>query len=246
MEENLPPFLKQQGDSILFNGDGEFYFYIPEILFTRELARFNGEYISLLGIMSYAMKLPNGKMSELKNFNYPTRFLTKPYKTEKLTGVKLTKETDEDDYRVLCYKKGDAIIVDINVPKDIENCEDFLNMFIITGRIPSTIPYDQLQNYIVDNYLYNGYKYKISLQMFGIIISEICRSKNDISVPFRLSKETNMKNYKAVSIKTIPKLISSYSAFTSENINEAIVYASMNSKKVQIPLERIVTGEDVR
>lgn len=245
-EEKLPSFLKRKGDSILFNGEGEFYFYIPEIFFEQELTFYSGDFISTLGVMTYAMKLSNGKMTELRNFNYPTRFLTKPYKIEKLKEVKLIKETDPDDYRVLYYKKGDPIIVDVNVPEDIENCEDFLKMFIINGRFPSTIPYDKLQDYIVDNYLYNGNKYRISLQMFGIVLSELCRSRKDISVPFRLSKDNNMKDYKCVSIKTIPKLISSYSAFTSENINEAIVYASLNDKKVQIPLERIVTGEDVR
>ena len=50
--------------------------------FERNIAYYNGEYISTLGVMSYAMK-ENGKMSALKQFNYPTRILTKPFKVEK-------------------------------------------------------------------------------------------------------------------------------------------------------------------
>lgn len=246
MNEKLPPFLKRKGDSILFNDDGEFYFYIPESYFDQQVAFYNGEYISTLGFMSYAIKLKSGKMSGLKNFNYPTRFITKPYKVDKLKNVKLIKESEPSDYRILCYKKDDPIIVDVKVPKVIENVEEFVQMFLVNGKIPTTIPYDELQNAIVNNYLYNGNKYKTSLQLFGVILSELCRSKKDINVPFRLSKDNDMHDYRPVSVKKIPKLISAYAAFTSENINEAIVYASLNDNKVQIPLERVLTGEDVR
>lgn len=244
MNEQLPPFLRRKGDSILYNGNGNLYFYIPEKYFERNIAYYNGEYISTLGVMSYAMK-ENGKMSTLKQFNYPTRILTKPFKVEKMKFIKLIKESEPLDYRVLCYKKDDAILVETKVPQSVDNTEDMISLFIINGFIPNTIPYDQIQNYIVDNCTYNGAKYKISLQLFGIIISELCRSKKDINVPFRLSKDNDMNNYKSISIKVIPRLISAYSAITSENINEALIYASLNDNKVQSPLERIVTGEDV-
>lgn len=244
MNEKLPPFLKRKGDSILYNDDGNFYFYIPEKYFETKIAQYNGEYISTLGIMSYAMK-KNGKMSNLRQFNYPTRFITKPYKVEKMKSIKLISKSEPMDYRVLCYKKDDPIIVDIHVPKNMDNAEDLISLFIINGFIPNTIPYNKIQNYLIDNCSYNGSKYKISLQLFGVIISEICRSKHDINIPFRLSKDNDMNNYKSISVKIIPRLISAYSAITSENINEALVYASLNNKKVQNPLERIVTGEDV-
>ena len=244
MNETLPSFLKQSGDSILFKSDGELYFYIPEKYFDLKVAEYQGDCISLLGIFSYALK-ENNKMSTLRQFNYPTRFVTKPYKVEKLKSVKLIKESKPEDYRVLCYKKDDVVIVDIHVPVDMDNAEDLINLFIIGGHISNTIPYDKIQNYFIDNISYNDNDYGISLQLFGIVIGELCRSTKDISKPFRLTGSTNMHDYKSISIIDIARLVSPYSAISSNNFNQALVYASVNKNKITSPLERVLTGEDV-
>ena len=244
MNETLPSFLKQSGDSILFKSDGELYFYIPEKYFDLKVAEYQGDCISLLGIFSYALK-ENNKMSTLRQFNYPTRFVTKPYKVEKLKSVKLIKESKPEDYRVLCYKKDDVVIVDIHVPVDMDNAEDLINLFIIGGHISNTIPYDKIQNYFIDNISYNDNDYDISLQLFGIVIGELCRSTKDISKPFRLTGSTNMHDYKSISIIDIARLVSPYSAISSNNFNQALVYASVNKNKITSPLERVLTGEDV-
>ena len=244
MNETLPSFLKQSGDSILFKSDGELYFYIPEKYFDLKVAEYQGDCISLLGIFSYALK-ENNKMSSLRQFNYPTRFVTKPYKVEKLKSVKLIKESKQEDYRVLCYKKDDVVIVDINVPVDMDNAEDLINLFIIGGHISNTIPYDKIQNYFIDNISYNDNDYGISLQLFGIVIGELCRSTKDVSKPFRLTGSTNMHDYKSISIIDIARLVSPYSAISSNNFNQALVYASVNKNKITSPLERVLTGEDV-
>ena len=245
MNDKLPPFLKRHNDSILYNGDGEFYFYIPEKMFDLNIAKYEGEIISTLGIMSYAMKDAKGKMSTLRQFNYPTRFSTKPYKIEKLKGIKLIKQSKPGDYRVLYYKKNDPIIVNVYLEENIDNAEDLIRLFIMAGSIDNTIPYDTIQNYFVDNLKYNGGSYGITLQLFGVILSELCRSTKDESKPFRLAKTDDMHDYQAISIMAIPRLVSAYSAIASNNFNQAMVYASLNKKQVEIPLERVLTGEDV-
>jgi len=245
MNDKLPPFLKRYNDSILYNGEGEFYFYIPEKMFDLKIARYEGEIISTLGIMPYAMKDAKGKMSTLRQFNYPTRFLTRPYKVEKLKEVRIIKQSKPGDYRVLCYKKGDPIILSIYLEENISNAEDLIRLFIMSGTIDNTIPYDTIQNYFIDNFKYNGGSYGITLQLFGIIISELCRSAKDESKPFRLSGSNDMHNYRSIPITSIPRLISAYSAIASNNFNQAMVYASLNKNKVEIPLERVLTGENV-
>ena len=245
MDQKIPTFLKRVGDSIVFNQDGEFQFYIPEIFFDRGLAAYAGEFINVMGIMNYCLVSKTGTRGSLKQFNYPTRFLTNPYKVDKIKGIKLTKESEKQDYRILRYKKGNPVIVNIFVPEDIENTEQFLKLFAITGAIPNTIGYDELQNYFIDNISYNGASYNVALQLFGVMISELCRAKDNIDVPFRLSGETNMKNYTPIGIKTIAKIISPYSAITSENFNESVVYAALNDSEVDSPLENIVTGKDL-
>ena len=84
-----------------------------------------------------------------------------------------------------------------------------------------------------------------------LLYSKICRDPNDINVPFRLSKaiDESMINYKPISIKRAAKLISPFTAITSENIDEAIMSAvimsdneeSGKSKHKSSPLERILT-----
>jgi hypothetical protein len=242
MDSKLPDFISMKGDSAIYSGDGEFIFYVPEKFFDLNVAFYAGEYINILGVMNYSIS-KNGSKGKLKDFIYPTRFLTKPYKIDKLKDVKLIATSKSQDYRALRYKNGDAIIVDINVPEDIKNVEDFVNLFVITGNIPNTIPYDKLQDYFIQNIKYNGNNYNICLQIFGIVISELCRSTKDINTPFRLANESDMTNYNPISIKALAKIVSAYSSITSENIDDAIMHAAMNDKKVISPLERVLTGE---
>lgn len=242
MDSKLPDFISMKGDSAIYSGDGEFIFYVPEKFFDLNVAFYAGEYINILGVMNYSIS-KNGSKGKLKDFIYPTRFLTKPYKIDKLKDVKLIATSKSQNYRALRYKNGDAIIVDINVPEDIKNVEDFVNLFVITGNIPNTIPYDKLQDYFIQNIKYNGNNYNICLQIFGIVISELCRSTKDINTPFRLANESDMTNYNPISIKALAKIVSAYSSITSENIDDAIMHAAMNDKKVISPLERVLTGE---
>jgi hypothetical protein len=245
MDQKLPPFLRLVGSSVVYNGDGEFYFYIPEKFFDLRASFYVGESINSIGILNYAISDKNNKLGELREFNYPTRFLTTPYKVNKVKGIKLIKESEPMDYRILCYRKNDPIIVNINVPEELSTMEDFIRLFVISGVIPNTIPYDKIQEYFINNIAYNGESYNVSLQLFGIVISELCRDPDNINIPFRLSKTNDMKAYKAIGVKTVAKLISAYSSITSENFNESVVFASLNTNKVKIPLERVLTGEDI-
>jgi len=232
-------FLKRDNDSILFSGEGEFIFYVPEYFFETKNAVIIGEYVNILGILNYTIET-NGKNIGLKTFKFPSVLLTKPYAIEKVKNIKLIKNSEEQDYRLLKYKEGDQIIVSTKVPNDIKNVEDFYQMFLITGKIPTTIPYNELQKYYLKTMEVNGSKYGVNIQLFGIVISEQCRDPKDLSKPFRLSNEKDMTNYLPVSIKTIPKYISPYTAITSENWDEALVSAIMAKDGEESPMEKII------
>ena len=79
------------------------------------------------------------------------------------------------------------------------------------------------------------------MQLFGIIISEICRNYSDESKPFRLSNMNNMNDYRPVSIKTVPNYISPYVSFTSENFDESIMAAMVMDEDKPSPLEKVMT-----
>lgn len=241
MAERLPDFLKRDGDSILFNGDGEFIFYVYDEFFQKEYALIRGEYVNLIGVLDYAVFDTKGKNSGLKRFYFPSVFLTKPYTMDKLKGVKLTASQEPNDFRLLRYKKGDPIIVSTKVPQELGNMEDFYKIFLY-GKLPTTIPYEKLQNYFEKNINLNGSSYGLNIQTFGFVVSEVCRDPHNLNKAFRHSKFTDSTAYRPISIIDVPKYISPHQSICSQNWDNAIVGAVLHPTDVESPLETLVMG----
>ncbi len=237
---DVPPFLKRNKDALLFNADGSLVFYLPELYFERKYATIVGEYVNLLGLLDYTIFDKNGKHNGLKQFNFPTVFLCKPSSIEKVKNTKLTSESEAQDYRLLKFVKGDEVVTSVKVPQMIDNVEEFYKLFTC-GKLPTTIPYEELQNYFIENITLNGASYGVTTQLFGIIISEMCRDPNNLEKPFRLTSMKNSNAYKALNIRDIPKLVSPFSAITSERWDESIVNAINNKNKVDSPMEKLLT-----
>lgn len=237
----VPPFLKQEGDKLLFNTSGELVFYIPEKYFDKRYAIISGEYITTLGIFDYALFDANGKHNGLKTFNLPTVFMTKPREIESKKKLKLTKNSKEQDYRLLKYRKGNEVIVSTKVPEIVDNSEDFFRMFLY-GDLPNTIKYTKVHEYFKKNLNLNGKDYGICMQLFGIVTAEQCRDLNDITKLFRHTDMKDLTAYQFIDIKQAPKYVSPYSAFTSENFDDSIVNAVLNKNtNYSSPMEKLLT-----
>lgn len=241
MAYNVPKFLKRDGDSLLFNESGQFVFYVPETYFDRGDAEIKGEYINLLGILDYTIFNEKGSNIGLKRFYFPTVFLCKPSRVEKIKNIKLKEATEKSDYRMLIFEKGDAVVVSTKVPQNIANVEDFYRIFL-TGKLPTTIPYDKLHDYFIESIELNGSSYGMSLQMFGIVVSEMCRDAKDPSVAFRHTKFKDQMAYRAISIKDLPKYISPSSSISSENWDLGVMGAIMNPTDTNSPMEKLLMG----
>lgn len=241
MAYNVPKFLRRDGDALLFNQEGQFVFYVPELYFDRGDAQIKGEYINLIGIMDYTIYNKDGSNIGLKRFNFPTVFLSKPSRIEKSKNLRLKKSVEPQDYRLLIYEKDDAVVVSVKVPQNIANVEDFYRIFL-TGKLPTTIPYDKLQNYFVDAMELNGSSYGMSLQMFGVVISEMCRDPNNASRAFRHTDFKDQMEYRAISIKDLPKYISPSASIGSENWDLGVVGAIMNPTNTNSPMEKLLMG----
>jgi hypothetical protein len=241
----LPFLYKDEENSILFKpADKEFVAYVPEKYFERNVAEQAGEYINLLGVFDYTIQdIKTGKNDGLRPFRLPTLFSTKPYMVEKVKQIKLIKESEPTDYRVFRYRKDDTIIVSTKLVQFIGNVEKFNNLFFILGYIINTVPYDKIHEYIMDAMSLNGFSYGLNAQVFGFVISEICRDIKNNNVPFRLSGSTDMHAYKSMSVKGISKLISPYTALLSEDFDESILYAMMNENPKESSLEKVLVGE---
>ena len=236
----IPSWLKRDGESILYNGDGYFAFFIPERFFDGKNAAkaiINGEYVNLFGILDYqlfnASGNPNGPV---RCFKFPTVFLTKPTSIEKARNLKITDWSSSQDYRVLKYEKGAQIVVSTKVPQDLQNVEHFYSLFL-GGNLPVTIPYEELYTYLTENIELAGESYGITNQLLGIVVSEMARDPNNLEKAFRNS---NAKHYTTINIRDIPKFISPYSAIVSENWDDAIVSAIENKNTKDIPMEKIL------
>jgi hypothetical protein len=240
-KRDVPSFLTKSGDSLIFNEDGEFIFYVPEIYFDRGDALITGEYVNIIGIMDYAIFDKNGKSKGLKRFYFPTVFLTKPYQMDKMKNVKLTSSQKAKDYRLLRYKKGDVIVVSTKVPQNPAYIEDFYRIFL-AGKLPNTIPYDKLQEYMIDNAAYNGESYGVSMQIFGILIGVMARDPNNPNKAFRHTKWTDPTAYNFLPITEVPKYISPSQSITSQNWDNAIVGAIMNPTDTESPMEKLLMG----
>ena len=236
----MPTYLKKRGDTVFYNGDGTMKVFVPEKQFDPNIAKFNGDFISLVGVVNYCIEDKNGKRSKLHTINCPTRFTCKPHSTEKLRKIRIIKESKPQDFRVLNFVNGDPIIVSTKVPQEIVNVESLVNLFLITGNIPNTIPYDKIQDYLMANMAMNGDSYNLNLQEWGVIISEICRSSKDTKIPYRLSGSKNLHDYQSISIKDISKMASSFAAIQSENFDDSVVHATLSERDSTSPLEKIL------
>ena len=241
---NLPNWLKKDGDSILFNGEGEFVFWVPEDYFNTKNAFLVGEYVNIIGILDYTVIDKNGKNNGLHPFKFPTVFLTRPSAIEKVKNVKLIKSAPIQDYRAFHYKNGDKIVVSVKVPQDIQNVEDIMKLFLISGHIPVTIPYDKIQEYFPEAIRLNGSNFEVDLNLFGVIISVICRSKKSLDIPFRLSKDNDMLDYQPMAVNRVPKLISPFESLISENWDRSVIGATLTKdKEVDSPMEKVLMGQ---
>lgn len=246
----VPPFLKQEGQSLVYNEDNkELLYFIPEEFFQNtktSIAIIYGEYVSTFGLFNWCIQDKNGKRTDPKPFIFPTIILCKPKSIEKVKEYKLLPNSEALDYRVLHFEKGDEAISQVRVPQDVANCEMFFKIATITSRIPLNIKYDELWKLFIENINLQGNDYGLHSQLFGIISAELARDKKNIERPYRLSNTKSEYDYKVVSVKMLPNYSSPYASLVSEGFDESIMNAVMLSDKEESeipnsPLEKIIT-----
>ena len=235
----MADFYKVNKEKVIFTGDGELIYYVPNKYFESNIAKIYGNIVDLFGVFTYGLYNKQGKLIKLDRFKLPTQFQCKPYKIDKENGFQLNGTKEPQDYRLLYFKKGDELISQKRVPKVVVNVENFIKL-LISANLPDNIPYDKIHEYLIDNAEMNGFNYKISPQVLGLLISELYRDPKDLSKPFRFTDMKDMTDYKAISIKAIPKYTSPYTAITSENADKAIAAALTLKSNVSSPLEPVM------
>ena len=242
-----PDFIRVEDESVYFDKDGCFIFFVPESYYDKRCAIEEGEYTELIGILNYTLKKDENDKDFSKNirtFEWCSRFVTKPGRTEKVKGLQLTPKSTPTDYRLLYYTNNgsDQIIVSDSVPQDIQNVEDIFRLFLLTGNIPNTISYDHIHEIYMESMLANGKSYGVSAQILGLIPAEHCRCPRDLSIPYRLSGSNDLYDYRALAVNKIPKYNGPYISITSENWDDSLIGAIEHPDAKDSPLERVIMG----
>lgn len=242
---SLPNGVTKKDESVYWTGDGEFLLFVPEFYFDMNLAKMEGEYVTLMGILTYTISSSTGKVGNIREFYFPSMFTTKPGRIEKRKDFDIT-DNYRADCRIFYYTNNnyDQIITSTKIPKDIENVEDLFRLLIKTGKTPNTVRYDEMQNYFMDAINIAGSSFGINIGLFGVIIGELCKDPNDLTKPFRLSNtiDKNLYGYKEISIIDAPKYISPYASITSENFDEGVIGAINTDSKAPSALEKVFIG----
>lgn len=242
---SLPNGVTKKGESVYWTGDGEFLLFVPEFYFDMNFAKMEGEYVTLMGILTYAISSSTGKIGNTREFYFPSMFTTKPGRIEKRKDFDIT-DNYRADCRIFHYTNNDydQIITSTKIPKDIENVDDLFRLLVKTGKTPNTVRYDDIQNYFMDAINIAGSSFGINIGLFGVIIGELCKDPNDLTKPFRLSStiDKNLYGYKEISIIDAPKYISPYASITSENFDEGVIGAINTDSEAPSALEKVFIG----
>jgi hypothetical protein len=228
--------LVKRDNSIVFDGE-RMNIYIPKSYFQKKLATYNGKFVNTMGVFLFEItteenfnKGKDGGFHTLKlpvkiNFEYDSKYSCKR-KIEKF---------DSDSYEVFILKKGNIFIDNIYREQSAQYCKDFVVSMLHNGNIPNYIPYNEIINLYLDNLKITNVNLNNPALIYEIIISECCRSKNNIKIPFRKiagkSTETNLFNYKNINIKSIPSLNSTFTDMAFENMNQSIINSVGRSVK---------------
>ena len=176
---------------------------------------------------------------------YPNLIETHPSDSSK--GVTLTINGKTDKYRILKYEHGDTLM-EATSRKSSKNCEAFMRL-LSSGKIPSSLTYDEVYQAWMDNYDINGMSPSAPAVMLQAIIGEMYRDPKDPSRQFSKvigeNPKVDPRSYHAMSMNAVSAYSSVMSALSFERMTEKLT-SSINMTKSGVKqkkstIEQIIT-----
>ena len=134
----MASFFKTVENKVIFSGDGELIYYVPEKYFEIKAAEIVGERTNVIGMFTYAVFDKSGKRLIIKPFNCPTMIECIPNNISKESNYLLEGTKEPKSYRLLHFKNGDELICSTKVPVDFAVLEKFVDIFK-GGNLPENI-----------------------------------------------------------------------------------------------------------
>ena len=240
--------LERKNNSIIFTGE-RMHIYIPKNYFDKKLASYNGKFVYSMGIFLFEIttdekfnKNIDGVFHTLKlpvkiNFEYSSTFSCK----------KKIKNFDEDSYNVFILEKNNIFMDNIYKEQNPQVCKEFMDA-LHGGNIPKIVPYNEIIELYLDNINITKMDLRNPSVIFEIIISEVCRYKNNMKIPFRkiIGKDNNISEYeyKNINIKSVPNLNSTFSDLAFEDLKQALISSikktKTGEKELESPVEKTI------
>jgi len=192
--------------------------YIPNSYFEEEIAEYVGSNIETIGVfyMSVHQKDtdPLTKAS-LHSLKIPSNITIFSDKKEKL---RLKLGDVEEIYTVLYFYENDIFLATDNIIQSPKNTLNFINL-LHYGKLPQNIEYSEIINIYRENLELNSVNLKVPSVLLEAIISELCRSKKDRNLPYRLDRSMG---FTYAPIKMLPHLNSTFASISFEDPNKGI------------------------
>jgi hypothetical protein len=200
--------------------------YIPNSYFEEEIAELVGTQIETIGIFYMSAHntedepLEKGKISSLK---LPSSITISPTRKEKM---RLFIGDSDEIFTVLYFTKGEIFLPTAEVLQTPKNTLSFINL-LHYGKLPANISYPEIITIYRKNLAMNNVNLKVPSVLLESIISELCRSKNNRNLPYRLDKG---KGFTYAPIKMLPHLNSTFASLSFEDPNKGIALSIKRTK----------------
>lgn len=226
--------------------------YVPADLFKENetasaIAVEYGEGFKLVGMFNIRFFESDEEPREsrpLRTFNYPNTIITYP-DSAVIMKLQLTEGSEPEQYRIFKYYFGD-VIMSATSDQAVANCTKFLNM-VTRGKIPSTIPYDKFIEIWEKNFQINKFNPGVPSVTLQMIWAQMCRSKKDVTVPFRMEygKGANPMDYVSTNMNTVAAASSVFAGLSFERIGEKLAsginMTRSGAEQIRSPMEEILS-----
>ncbi|MBO5632172.1 MAG: hypothetical protein J5965_24200 [Aeriscardovia sp.] len=243
-------YFTKQGDRIYLTGAASMLAYIPiEYFDTGISVEYGGDHISTIGLFNvefFSDMDSTKRIGKVETVNLPAKINIYPT-SQDVKEVELIPGTGAVKYRVFTFLKGEPF-TDTFIVKSSNSASDFVNL-MEAGKLPRTIPYDQIYSIWTMNMVMNGVAMpEVASSVREMMIAEKHRSIKNTAIRFGMiagkDGKVSMYDYKPASARDLTKYSSTFAGLTFEDFDTMVINGLNNSKtgrkQVQSPIEPVI------
>jgi hypothetical protein len=133
-------------------------------------------------------------------------------------------------YNIYTIYNNSLLIENLNIVQNAKNTVEYSKL-VMSGKLPKT-SYDNLPSLFLEVADMNSTKMDANDLLIEVLFAELCRTKNNIEIPYRFALNHNPKetDFRMINMKQLPSLTSTFAGITFEDINKHMIYGIRNSK----------------